>query len=82
MWLLFQEEPYATTGGYNDYLSYQLDPDVNAVVVGFDPYINYPKVVKAASYLQRPDCIYLGTNLDSFFPSDTDIRIPGKLTMY
>lgn len=55
----------------------ELDPDVGAVAVGFDPFINYVKVMKAASYIQRPGCHYVATNLDSYFPSKGDKRIPG-----
>lgn len=74
----WQIEGYGdTAAGYTSYLETALDPDVNAVAVGFDPYINYVKVVKAASYLMKPECIYVGSNMDSYFPSKGDIRLPG-----
>lgn len=63
--------------GYASYLDIKLDPDVNAVAVGFDPYINYVKVVKAASYAQKASSIFVASNTDSFFPTKGDIRLPG-----
>ena len=75
-----KEETYGDiSAAYNTYLSIQLDPEIKAVAVGFDPYINYMKVVKAASYIQRPGCIFVGSNTDSFFPTKGDIRLPGRL---
>ncbi|KAK8742003.1 hypothetical protein OTU49_002052, partial [Cherax quadricarinatus] len=41
-----------------------LDPNVGAVVVGFDREFNYDKLVRATSYLADPDCLFLATNLD------------------
>ncbi|KAK3793802.1 hypothetical protein RRG08_061935 [Elysia crispata] len=64
---------------YADWLeNVKLDPEVKCVLVGFDPDISYMKLIRAASYLKKPDCIYLATNEDSSFPStNPNISIPG-----
>ncbi|KAK6191961.1 hypothetical protein SNE40_003526 [Patella caerulea] len=65
-----------------EWLKTQLDPEVNCVFVGFDAHINYIKILKAASYLQRENCLFLGTNEDGHYPTqDSDIVIPGTGTM-
>ncbi|GFO27980.1 phosphoglycolate phosphatase [Plakobranchus ocellatus] len=64
---------------YADWLSnIKLDPEVKCVLVGFDPHISYMKLIRAASYLKKPDCVYLATNEDSSLPvKNSDICIPG-----
>ena len=49
-------------------------------MVGFDHQISFMKLLKACSYLRDPDCIFLGTNEDSFLPMDPGERIfiPGE----
>ena len=44
------------------------DPEVEAVIVGFDENFSYPKMVKATTYLERPGSIFIGTNLDERIP--------------
>nr|XP_028697401.1 glycerol-3-phosphate phosphatase isoform X1 [Macaca mulatta] len=54
--------------GPGDWLHAPLEPDVRAVVVGFDPHFSYMKLTKALRYLQQPDCLLVGTNMDNRLP--------------
>uniref|UniRef100_A0A914VFB8 Phosphoglycolate phosphatase n=1 Tax=Plectus sambesii TaxID=2011161 RepID=A0A914VFB8_9BILA len=44
-----------------------LDPEVGAVIVGYDSHFNYVKLMKAANYLRDPKCLFITNNDDSTF---------------
>lgn len=55
-----------------------LDPDVAAVIVGFDNQISFCKLAKACSYAKREGCLLLNPNPDETYPSpEPSIVVPG-----
>ncbi|GAB1864328.1 Glycerol-3-phosphate phosphatase [Camponotus japonicus] len=60
------------------YSAFEKDPEVTAVIVGLDKHFSYPKMVKAATYLNDTNVHFIGTNTDERFPnSSSDVVIPG-----
>ncbi|XP_063224131.1 glycerol-3-phosphate phosphatase [Bacillus rossius redtenbacheri] len=60
------------------YKQLAMDPEVGAVVIGFDVHFNFMKMLKAASYANNPDCIFVATNTDERFPMDAEnVVVPG-----
>ncbi|XP_055918218.1 glycerol-3-phosphate phosphatase-like [Eupeodes corollae] len=58
--------PDPITSNINQYVSedLKLETGIGAVIVGFDEHISFPKLTKAVSYLNDPECIFLATNTD------------------
>ncbi|XP_070560766.1 glycerol-3-phosphate phosphatase-like [Ptychodera flava] len=54
-----------------------IDPEVKAVVMGFDEHLSYNKLVKAGTYLNDPNCIFVATNEDMRYPYQGKVIIPG-----
>ena len=55
----------------------EIERDIGAVLVGYDPGFNLRMVTKACSYLKNPDCVFVGTNEDSCLPIDSPLLVPG-----
>ncbi|KAJ8023771.1 Glycerol-3-phosphate phosphatase [Holothuria leucospilota] len=69
--------PDPTTGNV-EWTKTPLDPEIGAVVVGFDRDLSYNKLLKAASYLRDPSIPFIATNMDSCLPvRDSGYLVPG-----
>ncbi|XP_076249473.1 glycerol-3-phosphate phosphatase-like [Calliopsis andreniformis] len=58
-------------------VNFKPDPEIGAIVVGFDKHFSFPKLVKAATYLKDPNVHFVGTNCDTERPSPNDNKFPG-----
>ncbi|XP_016907209.1 glycerol-3-phosphate phosphatase [Apis cerana] len=57
--------------------NFKPDPEVGAVVIGFDKDFSFPKIVKAVTYLNDPNVHFIGTNNDIERPSPSTNKFPG-----
>jgi len=59
----------------------ELDSDVGCVIASIDYHSSYIKMLKAVSYLNNPETIFLATNMDERFPYSKDLVLPGTGSM-
>ncbi|XP_015215746.2 glycerol-3-phosphate phosphatase [Lepisosteus oculatus] len=69
--------PDPISGGQSDWASVPLDPEVKAVLVGFDEHFSYMKLNRALHYLSNSDCLFVGTNTDTRLPLEGGKAVPG-----
>ena len=50
---------------------------INCVISAFDIHVNYLKIVKAATYLSRPNVLFIATNDDVTTPQNDIAVLPG-----
>lgn len=69
-------------GSFNYLKDLSIDPEVKCVVVGFDHYFSYPKMVLGTTYaVKNPGCLFVATNDDAVFPDpNSKIVVPGTGT--
>ena len=48
-------------------------------MVGFDSNFSYMKLIKAVTFLNKADCVFIATNEDTRLPANSDVIIPGKV---
>ncbi|CAL1599034.1 unnamed protein product [Knipowitschia caucasica] len=68
--------PDPISGKHADWANVPLDPEVKAVVVGFDEHFSYMKMNRAMQYLNQ-GCLFVGTNRDSRLPLEGGKAVPG-----
>lgn len=69
--------PDPITGVQIDWANVPLDPEVKAVLVGFDEHFNYMKLNRALQYLNNTECLLVGTNTDTRLPLEGGKAVPG-----
>ncbi|KAM7381954.1 hypothetical protein PAMA_012696 [Pampus argenteus] len=69
--------PDHISGKQTDWANVPLDPEVKAVVVGFDEHFSYMKLNRAMQYLNQPGCVFVGTNRDTRLPLEGGKAVPG-----
>lgn len=69
--------PDHISGKQADWANVPLDPEVKAVVVGFDEHFSYMKLNRALQYLNQPGCLFVGTNRDTRLPLEGGKAVPG-----
>ncbi len=62
------------SGGANKFF----DAQVDCVVSALDLHISYIKILKAATYLNRPNVLFIATNDDASLPQSDEIVMPGN----
>lgn len=72
--------PDPISGVQVDWANVPLDPEVKAVVVGFDEHFTYMKLNRAMQYLTDPACLFVGTNTDTRLPLEEGKAVPGRDT--
>ncbi|CAF1275750.1 unnamed protein product [Rotaria magnacalcarata] len=55
----------------------EFDKDVDCVISALDLHISYIKILKAATYLNRPNVLFLATNDDASLPQSDETVMPG-----
>ncbi|XP_026206957.1 glycerol-3-phosphate phosphatase [Anabas testudineus] len=69
--------PDHISGKQTDWANVPLDPEVKAVLVGFDAHFSYMKLNRAFQYLTQQDCLFVGTNRDTRLPLEGGKAVPG-----
>ena len=57
-----------------------LNKEVGCVIAGLTYELSYLKLMKAVSYLDNPDVVFIGTNTDPKFPIGKGCVLPGQLS--
>lgn len=70
--------PDHISGKQIDWANVPLDPEVKAVVVGFDEHFSYMKLNRALQYLSQHGCLFVGTNRDTRLPLEGGKAVPGR----
>ncbi|ETN80455.1 HAD hydrolase, family IIA [Necator americanus] len=67
-----------SSDSYEDFVfSFDVPVIPKAVVCSYDCHLSYPKIMKAATFLKRPEVEFLVTNEDKTLPLRSDVVVPG-----